>query len=46
MPWIRNQRTAVFVGIGLTVAGAAVLYDAYDRRGRKRPFTLRVIGLL
>ena len=40
-PWIADQRTAVFVGLALFVAAVVVLYDAYERRGRRTPILLR-----
>ncbi|MDB4872805.1 MAG: hypothetical protein JWL97_3809 [Gemmatimonadales bacterium] len=43
-PLIGDHRTAVMVGIGLTVAGAYVLYDAHERAGKHRPFWLRLFG--
>jgi len=33
-----------WVGIGLVVAGAYVLYDAHEARGRQRPFWMRLFG--
>jgi hypothetical protein len=39
-PKIRDQRTAVWVGIALLSAGAYCIYDAYDARGARRPFWL------
>lgn len=38
---IRDQRTAVLVGLALTAAGGWVLYDAYEGRGRSRPFFMK-----
>lgn len=40
-PLIRNQQTAVVVGLALFVAGAFVLHDAYDGRGLRPPLALR-----
>lgn len=42
-PWIRDHPTAVTVGVVLTVAGTLCLYDAYERRGRDKPFWLRFL---
>lgn len=39
-PVIRDQRTAVAMGLVLLVAGFATLYDAYDGRGGKKPALL------
>ena len=41
---IRDQRTAVLIGVALTAAGGWVLYDAYEGRGRSRPFLMRWLG--
>jgi hypothetical protein len=41
---IPDDRTAVVVGVGLTVAGAWVLYEAHEKRGKHRPFWLRLFG--
>lgn len=38
---IRHQPTAVIVGGVLVVAGALVLYDAWDGRGKRTPWFLR-----
>lgn len=40
-PWIKNQQTAVTVGLGLFVVAVLVLYDAYERRGARTPLLLR-----
>lgn len=37
-PWIRDHATAVLLGVTLTTAGALCLYDAYEHRGRDKPF--------
>lgn len=40
---IRDHQTAVLVGLALSAAGAWVLYDAYEGRGKKAPFFLRFL---
>lgn len=40
-PIIADRRTAVVVGLALFVAGAIVLHDAYEGRGRDTPALLR-----
>lgn len=40
---IRDRRIAVAVGAALIVAGAYLLQDAYEHRGRSRPFALRFL---
>jgi hypothetical protein len=42
-PWIRNQKTAVLVGVTLTIAGSLAIWDAHERRGRQRPFALKFL---
>lgn len=37
-PWIRDRKVAQWGGYALIVAGAALLWDAYEARGRVRPF--------
>ena len=40
-PLIANQKAALALGIGLTLAGSFVLRDAYERRGKRSPWLLR-----
>lgn len=42
-PLIRDQRTAKVAGVLLLCAGAYCLYDAYEARGRSRPFVTRFL---
>ncbi len=39
-PMIKDQRVAIATGAALLVAGFAVLYDAWDGRGKKKPLLL------
>lgn len=39
-PKVRNRTHALLGGYALVAAGAWLLYDAYERRGRKRPWLL------
>ena len=39
-PWIRCQRTAVMLGGALVIGGFAVLYDAFEGRGKRKPLAL------
>lgn len=39
-PLIRNQTTAVVVGLALLASGFVVLYDAWDGRGGRKPWLL------
>lgn len=41
--WIRNAETAAITGCVLITAGAALLWDAYEGRGRKRPFLAKFL---
>lgn len=38
---VANQKTGKWLGIGATVLGAVLLWDAHEHRGRKRPFLLK-----
>lgn len=40
-PWIKDQTTAIVLGILLFAAGVLVLYDAWERRGARTPIFLR-----
>lgn len=42
-PVIRDRRTAQLAGVLLLTAGAFCLYDAYEARGRSRPFVARFL---
>lgn len=42
-PLIGDRRVALVAGIALVVAGAFLLTDAYEHRGRVRPFALRFL---
>lgn len=39
-PKLPDQRTALVLGAVLLVAGTYCIYDAYDARGKRRPFAL------
>lgn len=44
-PLIRNRRHAMALGwVGLAL-GAVAMYDAYERRGKERPFAYRFLPL-
>lgn len=42
-PVIADHRTAKLAGVTCMVLGAWLLYDAYDARGKSRPFALRFL---
>lgn len=39
----RDRRTALIVGYGGILIGAWALWDAYERRGRRRPFATKFL---
>ena len=41
---IADSQTDRWVGLGLVVLGAYVLYDAHEGRGKDRPFWMRLFG--
>jgi hypothetical protein len=40
---IASKQTAVWLGVGLYLAGSLVLWDAYEHRGAGRPYMLRFL---
>jgi hypothetical protein len=42
-PLVANQSVAIALGAAFIVAGAYLLYDAYEARGADRPFALRFL---
>lgn len=40
---IKNRRHALLLGYVGVIAGAVALYDAYERRGKERPFITRFL---
>lgn len=40
---VPDQRAAQLAGMGCIVLGAFLLYDAYEARGRSRPFWTRFL---
>lgn len=43
-PVIADQRAAALAGVLCLAAGVWLLRDAYERRGKSRPFPLRILG--
>jgi len=37
-PYVKDRRTALYLGVGCYVAGSLLLWDAFERRGKGRPF--------
>jgi hypothetical protein len=42
-PVIPDRRAALLIGYGGIVVGALALWDAYELRGRKRPFLTKFL---
>jgi hypothetical protein len=42
-PVVPDRRTAQMAGVGFVFLGAWLLYDAYEARGRQRPFWTRLL---
>ena len=42
-PIIADQRAAIVAGAVLVFVGSLMLWDAYEGRGRTRPFALRLL---
>jgi hypothetical protein len=40
---LRDAGTELAFGVGLFIASAWLIYDAYERRGRTRPFAARIL---
>lgn len=45
-PLVANRETALALGLALWLAGAVLLWDAYERRGQRRPLAIRLAGVL
>jgi hypothetical protein len=44
-PLIGDRRVAAALGAALMAGAAICFYDAYERRGRKRPLPVRWLGV-
>lgn len=42
-PVIPNRRTALLIGYGGVIVGALALWDAYELRGKRRPFLTKLL---
>lgn len=42
-PMIRNRDAALYGGILLLIGGSVLLYDAYEARGRSRPWFTKLL---
>jgi hypothetical protein len=45
-PLVRDRQLALYAGLALTLAGALLLRDAWEARGRDRPWAMRLVGLV
>lgn len=42
-PYVANRGIAQAAGYGCLLLGSFLLYDAYERRGRTKPFVAKLI---
>lgn len=42
-PWVRNRSTALWGGVACYVVGSLLLWDAFENRGRPRPFITKLL---
>jgi hypothetical protein len=42
-PIVPDRRTAIVLGLGAYLLGSLLLWDAYENRGRSRPFATRFL---
>lgn len=42
-PRIRNRRAAMVLGYGGVIVGSWALWEAYERRGKTRPFWAKFV---
>lgn len=42
-PYIKDRRVAQWGGVLALVIGSAMLWDAYENRGRSRPFATKLL---
>lgn len=42
-PVVRDARTAQLLGVACVVAGSLLLYDAYEARGRTKPWVAKLL---
>lgn len=43
-PFIKDRKMALWGGVALYLAGSVLIYDAYEHRGRERPFWTRFLS--
>lgn len=44
-PLIKNRQTALWLGYGGLLVGAIAMWDAYETRGKSRPFVSHLLPL-
>lgn len=42
-PVVANRKTALYTGVAFYVAGSLLLWDAYEGRGKGRPFWTKLL---
>ncbi len=42
-PYIKDPKTAKLIGYGGIIVGALALWDAYENRGKVRPFATKLL---
>lgn len=42
---LRNRNVELVAGVGLFVIASWLVYDAYEGRGRRRPFAARLLPM-
>lgn len=45
-PLLHNRQTALYVGLAAWALGSLLLWDAWENRGKARPFAFKLAGLL
>lgn len=45
-PIIADRQVALYAGLACTLAGVLLLRDAWEDRGHKRPWAMRLVGLV
>jgi len=41
--FVRDRQLALMLGVGMFVAGSVLIWDAYEHRGKGRPFWLKFL---
>lgn len=42
-PVVKDRKTALWLGVAAYVAGSLLLYDAFENRGKPRPFVTKFL---